>query len=302
MSTWQPVIHSWSGGERSGAAGSPGEVLSQPFSEVLDGISRGSLAVEAIVLAEASKELDAEVAQQLVQLHFHGIPTYTSELFHQRYWQKVPLRGVSPSWLFQEGFQIAREPVFERAKRTTDVVLSLLGLALASPIILAAAVAIKLEDRGPVFFLQNRVGMRRETFRAVKLRSMRTGSAGADLYTRQGDDRVTRVGSFLRISHLDELPQLWNVLRGDMSLIGPRPEWDRLVDDYERQIPCYNFRHLVKPGITGWAQVNYHYGASLDDTIRKLEYDLYYIRNFSFTLDASIIIKTVHVMLFGKGR
>jgi lipopolysaccharide/colanic/teichoic acid biosynthesis glycosyltransferase len=104
------------------------------------------------------------------------------------------------------------------------------------------------------------------------------------------------------MTHLDEVPQIWNVLRGDMSLIGPRAEWDRLVEDYERQIPCYDFRHLVKPGITGWAQVNYPYGASIDDTVRKLEYDLYYIRNFSFTLDASIIIKTVQVMLFGKGR
>jgi exopolysaccharide biosynthesis polyprenyl glycosylphosphotransferase len=301
MATWQPVIHSWSGG-RSEDEASGSEVLSEPFSEVLDGISRGSLAVEAIVLAEANRELDAEVAQQLVQLHFHGVPTYTSELFHQVYWQKVPLRGVSPSWLFQEGFQIAREPVFERAKRTVDILLSAIGLILAAPIILAAGIAIVVEDRGSVFFLQNRVGMYKRTFKAVKLRSMKSDSAIADPYTQLGDARVTRVGRFLRLTHLDELPQLWNVLRGDMSLIGPRPEWDRLVEDYERRIPCYDFRHLVKPGITGWAQVNYHYGAGLDDTIRKLEYDLYYIRNFSFTLDASIIVKTFHVMLFGKGR
>jgi lipopolysaccharide/colanic/teichoic acid biosynthesis glycosyltransferase len=101
---------------------------------------------------------------------------------------------------------------------------------------------------------------------------------------------------------LDELPQMWNVLRGDMSLIGPRAEWDRLVEDYSRQIPCYHFRHLVKPGVTGWAQVNYPYGANIEDTIRKLEYDLYYIRHFSFMLDASIVLKTIHIMIFGKGR
>ncbi len=124
----------------------------------------------------------------------------------------------------------------------------------------------------------------------------------SDLYTHKDDPRITKVGKFLRATRLDELPQLWNVLRGDMSLIGPRAEWDRLVEDYGRKIPCYHFRHLVKPGITGWAQVNYNYGASLDDTLRKLEYDLYYIRHFSFLLDATIVLKTIHIMLFGKGR
>ena len=130
---------------------------------------------------------------------------------------------------------------------------------------------------------------------------MRVAQTGAR-YTAKGDKRITRVGRFLRASRLDELPQLWNVLKGDMSMIGPRAEWDLLVADYEKQIPCYHFRHLVRPGITGWAQVNYPYGASLEDTLRKLEYDLYYIRHFSFTLDASIILKTIHVMLFGRGR
>jgi lipopolysaccharide/colanic/teichoic acid biosynthesis glycosyltransferase len=110
------------------------------------------------------------------------------------------------------------------------------------------------------------------------------------------------VGRLLRAVRCDELPQLWNVLRGDMSLIGPRAEWIQLVERYEREIPCYHFRHLVKPGITGWAQVNYPYGANLDDTLRKLEYDLYYIRYFSFVLDASIVLKTIQIMLFGKGR
>jgi hypothetical protein len=116
------------------------------------------------------------------------------------------------------------------------------------------------------------------------------------------DKRITRIGNFLRKSRIDEIPQLWNVFMGDMSLIGPRAEWTRLVDDYERTIPCYHFRHLVRPGITGWAQVNYPYGASKEDAMRKLEYDLYYIRHFSFRLDASIILKTIHLMLFGKGR
>jgi lipopolysaccharide/colanic/teichoic acid biosynthesis glycosyltransferase len=130
---------------------------------------------------------------------------------------------------------------------------------------------------------------------------MRKNAAGP-LYASEGDKRITRIGRFLRTSRLDELPQIVNVIKGEMSLIGPRAEWDRLVADYEKQIPCYHFRHLVCPGITGWAQINYPYGASIDDTLRKLEYDLYYIRHFSFRLDASIVLKTIHVMLFGKGR
>jgi exopolysaccharide biosynthesis polyprenyl glycosylphosphotransferase len=302
MATWQPVIHSQfpEFSRESEAAGSG--ILSRSFSEIRDGILQGRLAIEAIVLAETNRELGPKVAQQLVELHFLGVPTYTSELFHQIYWQKVPLRGLNPAWLFQEGFQVMREPVFERLKRTSDILLSTAGLLLATPLIAIAALAIVIEKRGPIFFRQTRIGRHGAPFRVVKLRTMREGPPAADLYTHHGDSRVTRVGRFLRAARLDELPQLWNVLCGEMSLIGPRAEWDRLVEEYERQIPCYDFRHLVKPGITGWAQVNYPYGENLEDTIRKLEYDLYYIRNFSFTLDASIIIKTVQVMLFGKGQ
>jgi lipopolysaccharide/colanic/teichoic acid biosynthesis glycosyltransferase len=236
-----------------------------------------------------------------VHLYFSGVPTYTLELFHEIYWQKIPLYRLTPTWLFQEGFPIAREPVFERLKRVSDIAFSVVGLALAAPFIAVAAVAIFAEDRGPVFFFQDRVGKNGVRFRVCKLRSMHA-TGGGDRYTQPGDSRITRVGRLLRAARLDELPQLWNVLRGDMSLIGPRAEWDRLVQDYERQIPCYYFRHLVKPGITGWAQVNYTYGSSLEDTIHKLEYDLYYIRYFSFLLDASIVLKTIHVMLFGKGQ
>ncbi|MFZ9683627.1 MAG: sugar transferase [Cephaloticoccus sp.] len=162
--------------------------------------------------------------------------------------------------------------------------------------------AVWLEDRGAVFFTQTRIGRNRVPFRMIKLRTMRQSRANDSRYTAVGDARITVVGGFLRLTRLDELPQLWNVLVGDMSLIGPRAEWDVLVEQYEQAIPCYHFRHLVKPGITGWAQVNYPYGANMEDTIRKLEYDLYYIRHFSFLLDAAIVLKTIHLMLFGKGR
>jgi exopolysaccharide biosynthesis polyprenyl glycosylphosphotransferase len=272
------------------------------ISEVLDDVQHGRLIVDAIVLRESALELSSTISRRLVELYFGGVPTYTLELFHQVYWRKIPLYRVNQTWLFQEGFQIAREPVFERLKRASDIACSALGLLLASPFILLGALAVWIGDRGPVFFFQTRIGKNHQPFRLVKLRTMRVEPADGDLYTHPDDPRITRIGHFLRSSRLDELPQLWNVLRGDMSLIGPRAEWDRLVANYEREIPCYNFRHLVKPGITGWAQVNYPYGANLEDTLRKLEYDLYYIRHFSFMLDAAIILKTIHIMLFGKGR
>jgi len=274
-----------------------------PFTEVINDIQSGRLAVEALILRESSRELPPDIAQKLVQLYFKGLPTYTLELFHQIYWRKIPIYRLNQTWLFQEGFQIAREPVFERLKRVGDVILATVGLILASPLILLGALAVWIGDRGPAFFAQTRIGKNHLPFRIYKLRTMKLAAADTGgRYTQLGDARITAVGRFLRASRLDELPQIWNVLRGDMSLIGPRAEWDKLVEDYEREIPCYYFRHLVKPGITGWAQVNYPYGANLEDTVRKLEYDLYYIRHFSFTLDASIVLKTIHVMLFGKGR
>jgi exopolysaccharide biosynthesis polyprenyl glycosylphosphotransferase len=296
----QPIIYATgqSGATRSGFI-APDDAV--PFGDVLGQIRRGELNVEAIVLRESNRDLSAEVSQQLVDLYFGGVPTYTLELFHQVYWRKIPLYRLNQTWLFQEGFRVAREPVFERLKRLSDVVLSIIGLLLGLPVFALAAPAIWAEDRGSVFFRQTRIGKNRVPFSLYKFRTMRPHKSD-DPYAREGDKRITRVGRFLRASRLDEVPQLINVLRGEMSLIGPRAEWDRLVAEYERDIPSYHFRHLVRPGITGWAQVSYPYGANLEDTLRKLEYDLYYIRHFSFTLDASIVLKTVHVMLFGKGR
>jgi len=276
-------------------------VSTPPFGDVTHYLKEYEGNIDAIILRESNRELPSAVAEKLMELHFSGVPTYTLELFHEVYWRKIPLYRLNQTWLFQEGFQIAREPVFERLKRLSDIVLAMLGLLLALPLLPFAAAIIWLEDRGPVFFRQARVGRNRVLFNIVKLRTMRVNSGG-DAYTRAGDNRITHFGQFLRNTRLDEVPQLWNVLTGDMSLIGPRAEWIRLVEEYEKTIPCYHFRHLVKPGITGWAQVNYNYGENLEDTLRKLEYDLYYIRYFSFVLDASIVLKTVHIMLFGKGR
>lgn len=276
-------------------------VSGPPMGDVVHYLEEYEGNIDAIILRESSQELPPLVAQRLMELHFSGVPTYTLELFHEVYWRKIPLYRLNQTWLFQEGFQIAREPVFERLKRVSDVALSSLGLLLALPFLPLVAALIWIEDRGPVFFRQTRVGKNRVLFDIIKLRTMTVHQDGA-VYTEARDSRITAIGRFLRTTRIDEFPQLWNVFMGDMSLIGPRAEWVKLVEDYEKKIPCYHFRHLVKPGITGWAQVNYPYGANLEDTLRKLEYDLYYIRYFSFVLDASIVLKTIHIMLFGKGR
>lgn len=306
MEMTQPVIYCMVGEHGSSAEIGQGIIDVRTFEQVLADVKNDRIGVEAIVLRESSRELSAHLSRELVQLYFSGVPTYTLELFHQVYWQKIPIYRLNQTWLFQEGFQIAREPVFERIKRVTDVFLALVGLVLASPLIILSAIAIRLEDRGSVFFAQTRIGKNHVPFRLLKLRTMKASAESVpsteSLYTQPGDSRITKVGRLLRSTRIDEFPQLWNVLRGDMSLIGPRAEWDRLVERYEQEIPCYHFRHLVKPGITGWAQVNYPYGANIEDTIRKLEYDLHYIRHFSFLLDATIVLKTVHIMIFGKGR
>lgn len=258
--------------------------------------------IEAVILHFTGRDLPFALSEKLIGLHFAGTPTFTLELFAEVYWRKTHLDRLDQTWLFEEGFRVARDPVFERLKRLSDIVLAALGLVVYSPFLLLCAVAIRLGDKGPVFYRQKRIGHNRVPFQILKFRTMRPDAEKSGPYTRDHDDRITRVGHLLRAMRLDELPQLWNVLRGEMSLIGPRAESAMLVERYEKAIPCYHFRHLVKPGITGWAQVNYPYGESLDDTLRKLEYDLYYIRHFSFTLDASIVLKTIHIMLFGKGR
>jgi lipopolysaccharide/colanic/teichoic acid biosynthesis glycosyltransferase len=179
-----------------------------------------------------------------------------------------------------------------------------MALVISLPLFILAPVLIWAEDGAPVLFSQERVGRDGKRFILLKFRTMRLrrDQAHDDMYTRERDRRVTRAGRWLRKLRLDELPQLWNALRGDISLIGPRAEWSKCAERYEQTIPFYHFRHLVKPGITGWAQVNYPYGENDDDAVEKLKYDLYYIRHYSLKLDAMIVLKTLYTMLFGKGR
>lgn len=257
---------------------------------------------EAVVLAADQSRLGASVVERLGVINFEDLPVYTMESFYENYWKRLPLEQVGPSWPLEAEFTLVHHSVYSSVKRLLDVVLALLALLLMTPLLLLVALAILLLDGWPVIYSQPRTGLHRVSFKLYKFRTMRVGSDKGDSYTRDGDKRITPLGNFLRKTRLDEFPQLWNVVRGDMSLIGPRAEWVRLVEGYQREIPHYHFRHLIRPGITGWAQVNYPYGASVEDTLKKLSYDLFYIRNFSLRLDGEVILKTLHVIFFGKGR
>lgn len=266
-----------------------------------------------IILAEKIGCLSQELLERLVRTQFHTTRVYTLESFYETHWRYVPLDAIDPVWPLQTGFQLARISPYHYLKRLFDVIFSAILLVILAPLLLTIACLIWLTSKRPIVFRQERVGREGHRFIAYKFRTMRQSGAlplsdngsqlsGEDIYTRKDDPRVTRLGSWLRKLRLDELPQLWNVFRGDMSLIGPRAEWVKCAERYEKKIPFYHFRHLVKPGITGWAQVNYPYGESDEDAIEKLKYDLYYIRHYSLKLDAMIVLKTVHTMLFGKGR
>ena len=259
-------------------------------------------AFEAIIIASRFSRLDHRMMERLGQIQFELMPVYLMETFYENYWQKVPVNLIGPAWPLETEFTLVQHSVYSTIKRCVDFLIALTALIMISPILLLVMLVILILDGRPVIYSQPRTGIHGVPFTLFKFRTMKVGSDKGDGYTREGDSRVSRLGSFLRKSRLDELPQLWNVLKGDMSLIGPRAEWVRLVADYERQIPHYHYRHLVSPGITGWAQVNYPYGASLEDTVEKFSYDLYYIRNFSLRLDAEVVLKTLHTMLFGKGR
>jgi exopolysaccharide biosynthesis polyprenyl glycosylphosphotransferase len=176
-------------------------------------------------------------------------------------------------------------------------------LLLASPVMLLAAVAIRLDSRGPVLYKQERVGMGGETFMCIKFRSMRTDAEkdGVARWATKNDSRITRVGAFMRKTRIDELPQLFSVLKGEMSMVGPRPERPSFVAQLKEQIPFYDLRHTVKPGLTGWAQVRYAYGASIEDARKKHQFDLYYVKNNSLLLDLQVLIETVSVVLFREG-
>jgi len=230
-----------------------------------------------------------------------GIPVMEYDSFLERETGRVDLRWLDLAWLvYSPGFSF--NVIDDVLKRTIDILISLVLLAISFPMLVAAVIAIKLEDKGPIIYRQHRVTLGGREFTIYKLRTMRTDaeSAGAQ-WASVDDPRITSVGAFLRKSRLDEIPQLVNVLLGDMSLVGPRPERPQFVEMLSREIPLYPLRHNVRAGVTGWAQINYPYGASVDDARCKLEYDLYYIKNYSFLRDISIILQTFRTLVLRKG-
>lgn len=258
--------------------------------------------VSEIVVSAEHRRDGAIPISELLECKMKGIKVIDATALFEREACQIRIDALQPSWLvFGAGF----DQSFLRAfgKRSFDIVISTLLLLLTLPLMLATAALIRLEDRGPVFYRQERVGKGGANFMVLKFRSMRSDAehGGKPEWARSDDPRTTRVGRVIRLCRIDELPQILNVMNGEMSFVGPRPERPYFVDQLVAQVPFYNIRHSIKPGITGMAQVRYRYGASVGDAIEKLQYDLYYVKNNSLFLDALILLDTLQVVLFAKG-
>jgi sugar transferase (PEP-CTERM system associated) len=260
-----------------------------------------NLGVSEVVLALEERR-NALPLKDLLRMKTAGVHVNDFSTFMERETGRVDLDTVNPSWLiFSDGFSSGRA-LSSASKRIFDVTVSLVLLAFTFPVIALFALLVKLDSKGPAFFRQTRVGLYGQNFDLIKLRSMRTDAeaAGAQ-WAQKNDPRVTRIGRFIRKVRIDELPQAWSVLKGQMSFVGPRPERPEFVADLEERLPYYAERHMVKPGITGWAQINLPYGASVDDSRQKLEYDLYYAKNYTPFLDLLILLQTLRVVLWSEG-
>ena len=260
------------------------------------------LSIDEIVVGVRERRDGGLPIQEVLKCKMAGINVVELSTFFERETGHVQLASLNTSWMiFSDGFD--RGSLRKSSKRIFDVLASATVLLLTAPLMLLTAIVVRLESRGPVLYKQERVGEAGRRFNILKFRSMRADaeSDGKPRWASKDDDRVTRVGKFIRKVRIDELPQLFNVLRGEMSFVGPRPERPFFVEQLEKKIPYYVYRHNVKPGITGWAQIRYPYGASLKDSIEKLQYDLYYVKNHSLFLDLIILLQTAQVVLFGKG-
>lgn len=238
---------------------------------------------------------------QFLDCKLAGIVSSDSLSFCERELGKIDISLLQPSWmLFSDGFKYSKRRMI--AKRVFDLALASIFFAVLWPFMLLTAIAVRLDSSGPILYHQIRVGLNGKTFRIYKFRSMRQDAEkNGAVWAKKNDSRVTRVGAFIRNTRLDELPQLYNVLAGHMSFVGPRPERPEFVTELANQIPFYETRHKVKPGLMGWAQLKYPYGASVEDAKNKLQYDLYYTKNHSFLMDMLIMIQTVEIILLGKG-
>ena len=253
-----------------------------------------------VSLADARGKLPMD---KLLEMRLDGVRFDHLASVYEEVQGKIAVENLRPSWLiFSTGFR--KTAALRGLKRAFDLTVASVGVVLALPLMGLIAVALKLSSRGPVFYHQERVGLQGRTFTVHKFRSMRPDAeavTGAVWASKAGDGRVTPIGGFLRRARLDELPQLWNVLKGDMSMVGPRPERPEFIQRLSSVIPFYGQRHVVRPGITGWAQVQYTYGASVEDAFEKLQYDLYYVKNMSIALDLFILFSTVKTVLLSRG-
>jgi sugar transferase (PEP-CTERM system associated) len=275
--------------------------------DMILGTSRDLLAtaqqslVDSIVVALSEKRGIFPI-REVLDCKLNGMYVMDAPTFYEIVNGKLMLESINPSWfIYSSGFH--RTAIFNVGKRIFDMLLSTLGLIITLPFFPIFALAIKLDSPGPVFFSQLRVGRNEKPFMLYKFRTMRQDAeekTGA-VWAEKNDTRITRLGKFFRNSRIDELPQLINVLRGDMSFIGPRPERPEFVEKLKEIIPYYSKRHFIKPGLTGWAQVKYSYGSTIEDAIEKLRYDLYYIKNICPFLDVLIFLETIKVVLFGRG-
>jgi lipopolysaccharide/colanic/teichoic acid biosynthesis glycosyltransferase len=256
------------------------------------------------VIAVRTDAMTFELASVLTRIRFNGIQVYSLLEFCMTASEELPLEMLDEFWLaVADGFDLLQARIFRRMKRLSDIFLATIALLLSLPLMLLVAIVIRLDSRGPALFRQQRVGWMGRPFELLKFRSMQVDAEndGGPQWAALDDSRVTTVGNILRKTHFDELPQMINILRGEMSFVGPRPERPEFVGILSESIKFYHLRHYVLPGITGWAQVNYRYGASIDDARRKLQYDLYYVCHASPLLDLRIMLRTVRVVLFGNG-
>ena len=260
-----------------------------------------NLGVSEVVLALEERR-NALPLKDLLRIKTHGVHVNDFSSFMERETGRVDLDSLNPSWLiFSDGFSSGRM-VSSALKRIFDILASGALLVLTLPLIVLFALLVKLDGGGPAFFRQTRIGLYGQPFQLIKLRSMRVDAEKDGAKWADADDpRITRLGRFMRKVRIDELPQVWTVLKGQMSFVGPRPEVPQFVADLEDHLPYYAERHMVKPGITGWAQINYPYGASIEDSRHKLEYDLYYAKNYTPFLDLLILLQTLRVILWPEG-
>jgi sugar transferase (PEP-CTERM system associated) len=283
------------GGE-SGVHGNPVE----DFVSALKRFRSGALQIDRVIVALQDRR-GAMPVRELLNMRLTGVNVEDAGSLFEKISGKLQLEGLHPSALiFADGFRVKSSQQFFR--RIVSMLVSAIGLALCLPIIPFIVLAIKFSPPGPILFRQNRVGLRGKCFVIYKFRTMKQDAeADGAVWAKKNDPRITRVGLFLRKTRLDEIPQLWNVLRGDMGFVGPRPERPEFVQWLADQIPYYNLRHMIRPGLTGWAQVRYQYGASVEETKQKLEYDLYYVKHMTVGFDLLIIFETIKTILLRRG-